>query len=660
MKLSSKLIFAVLIAAGLHLLIYFSGVIPFFDYRFYDLTNHIRFSGSPAAASSTVVVEIDETSLRELGQWPWPRILLAGVLREIFSQQPAAVAFDILFPENDRTSPVEIKAFYRRFLSREVDLEVFPRDFADHDRIFADVLRSGPTVLPVYASAKSGSGTCFLLEAQVETTARLDQLPGADNLLCNIPVLQQAAGGIGYINAQVDPDGIFRRQPLLLNHHGKLVPNLVLAMLAQVDPQIRILPTGNIWGALSCSFLDRGVLTDRHGELLNPLYPQHIFSRVSATQLLAGTEPSDLFTGKLVLIGATAAGLFDQYATPTGDVLPGVYIHAALLENILQGRGLYQPENSRRIAFVLSLVLSAFLVWLVFERHYLLSWGVYILASVVILLAVYIGLGQGVYLSAGYFLTPFSFHFFSISLFFAVLHYVERKRFLEDLGAAHSATIDSMTMVAESRDVETGAHIVRTKEYVRLLAEHLLRSGVYRSELNNHFIDLLYRAAPLHDIGKVGIPDAILQKPGRLNEEEMLEMQKHVVIGQKIIENAISSYNKTNEFLSVAANIVYSHHEKWDGSGYPLGLEGTDIPLEGRLMALADVYDALISIRCYKNPFSFATAEETIFEENGRHFDPRVIDAFRELRFVFRDIAEKTREDQERYHLADDLWTVDT
>ncbi|MDD3343766.1 MAG: HD domain-containing protein [Sulfurospirillaceae bacterium] len=248
-------------------------------------------------------------------------------------------------------------------------------------------------------------------------------------------------------------------------------------------------------------------------------------------------------------------------------------------------------------------------------------------------------LSLSLYPSIGYFLLPFSFLFFIISLFFAVLHYVERKRFLEDWGEAHSATLDNMTMVAESRDVETGAHIVRTKEYVKILAEYLYKNGFFKDQLNAHIIDLMYRAAPLHDIGKVGIPDLILQKKGRLDEEEMQVMKQHALIGGKIIENAINSHNKTNEFLIIAANITHTHHEKWDGTGYPKGLKGEDIPLEGRLMALSDVYDALISKRCYKEAMDFEKAEEIIIQGKGTHFDPLIVQAFKELKDQFREIA---------------------
>jgi adenylate cyclase len=645
MRLLPKALLVFVITVLLHLVIYFSGSVPFFDFRFFDLLSRHKTALDSTPLNSTVVVEIDEKSLQQFGQWPWPRIILAKAVQEILRQRPAVVGLDIFFPEPDRTSPTQIKAFYRQLMGLEIQLTGFPAELADHDRVFAEVLQRGPTVLPLFVSREAGSRSdCRLSEQRFFSLPNELRIPESRHLLCNTPVLQQAAGGFGYINASVDSDGVFRRQPLMINYTGQAVPNLALAMLAQVDPELTITPPESPWQPLEISFADRKVAVNRNAEIMNLLYPKEAFQRVSAADLISGAVPAGLFTGKMVLVGASAAGLYDQYTTPAGQVLPGVFVHAALLENILQGKSIYQPEYSKKTALLISWFFSLLVVWLVFERRYLLTWGLYLGISLVSLLFAWWLLEQGIYVSLGFFLTPFSFHFFASSLFFAVLHYVERKRFLEDLGAAHSATIDSMTMVAESRDVETGSHILRTKEYVRLLAEALHYRGYWKGYLTPHIIDLLYRAAPLHDIGKVGIPDVILQKPGRLDAAELEIMRNHVGIGRKIIEHAINSYSKTNEFLTIASNISYSHHEKWDGSGYPLGLKGEDIPLEGRMMALADVYDALISRRCYKEPFTFQEAEQIILLERGKHFDPLITQVFEELRLEFRAIAEKYQE----------------
>lgn len=635
-----------LITLGLYSLSHFSGAIPFFDYRFFDLLSR---SGSALdkQTQATVIVEIDENSLKQLGQWPWPRILLAKAIEEIQLQRPAAIGLDIFFPEPDRTSPRQILSFYNQMLGLKVGLSGLPEQLTDHDQVLAHALRAGPTVLPLYAFSEQQEQQGCALEGTFIKRPDDMGLPQIGQILCNTPTLQQSAQGFGYINASVDEDGIFRRQPLFMDHQGWAIPNLVIAMLRQVDPELSIQPTTGFLKAASVLFSNRKIPLPQNGEVLNRLYPESSFERISLADVLAHNMDDNLFSGKFVLIGATAAGLFDQFMTPRGEIIPGVYVHAALIENIMQNRVQYQPEATKTLALILSGFLSLIVVWLVFERHYLWSWFAYLTTAGLALITAWYQLEQGRYISVGYFLTPFSFLFFIISLFFAVLHYVERKRFLEDLGEAHSATIDSMTMVAESRDVETGSHITRTKEYIRIVAKYLRRNTKHKYYLTPHVLDLLFRAAPLHDIGKVGIPDVILQKTGPLDDHEIKVMRTHVDIGRTIIENAINSYNKTNEFLTIASNIAHSHHEKWDGSGYPLGLKGEEIPLEGRMMALADVYDALISRRCYKEPMPFELAEKIIIESSGKHFDPMIIAAFTELKQEFREIALKYAEGSE-------------
>ena len=638
MRWFGKTCLVLAITALLHGVIYISGAIPFFDFRLFDIVSKKHEIPPTKPFSSTVVVEIDEESLRQFGQWPWPRLITAKIVQEILQDRPSALGLDIFFPEADRTSPKEIQAFYKLRMGLDVSLEGFPKQLEDHDRIFANALGIGKSVLPFFISMQREiTSTCKTRQ----TFLPLDGvfLGSANALLCSLPILQQNASGEGFINASVDSDGVFRRQPLLLQYKDRWLPSLGVAMLLQIDKTLTVKKGTKPWESIELSFLDKKVPMNARAEVLSPLYAKERFQRVSAVQVASKSLKTGFFTGKLVLLGATAAGLYDQYITPNGDILPGVFVHGALLENIMAKTTMYQPESSKIMAFGMSFLGALLLVWLIVGRHYLYSWGIYILGVITSFVLTSWMLQQHVYPSLGYFLIPFSFLFFIISLFFAVLHFIERKRFLEDLGEAHSATIDSMTMVAESRDVETGAHIIRTKEYVKLLAEFLYRNHFYKNQLNVHTIDLMYRAAPMHDIGKVGIPDSILQKPGRLDADEMRIMRRHSDIGRTIIQNAINSYNKTNEFLTIASNIAYTHHERWDGTGYPQGLKGDAIPLEGRLMALADVYDALISKRCYKEAFAFEEAEEMILKQAGLHFDPTIIKAFFVLKEEFRAIA---------------------
>ena len=210
----------------------------------------------------------------------------------------------------------------------------------------------------------------------------------------------------------------------------------------------------------------------------------------------------------------------------------------------------------------------------------------------------------------------------------------------EELAHAQEATIASMAIMAEYRDPETGGHIQRTKSYVRAIAAEL--SQKYPQILTERMQKILYQAAPLHDIGKVAIPDAILLKPARLTADEFAVMEKHTIYGSEAIRRTATIHGK-NELLRIAAEIAEFHHEKWDGSGYPHGRKGKAIPLCARLMTIADVYDALISKRPYKKPFSHEEAVKTILEGDGYthpdHFDPEVLGCFENIHQQFHEIA---------------------
>lgn len=201
--------------------------------------------------------------------------------------------------------------------------------------------------------------------------------------------------------------------------------------------------------------------------------------------------------------------------------------------------------------------------------------------------------------------------------------------------------IRALAHLAEIRDPETGNHILRTQGYVQQLALRLRRFPRFAPMLNDRYIQLLARSAPLHDIGKVGIPDAILQKPGPLTPAEWDIMKTHARLGNEAIELAERDAAQPVEFLTLAKEIAHRHHEKWDGSGYPDGLTGDSIPLSARIMALADVFDALITRRVYKVPLSYHKTRDIIAAGRGRHFDPDMTDTFLAHFDVFHDIAER-------------------
>ena len=209
-----------------------------------------------------------------------------------------------------------------------------------------------------------------------------------------------------------------------------------------------------------------------------------------------------------------------------------------------------------------------------------------------------------------------------------------------ELAVTKEVTIEAMATLAEWRDPETGGHIKRTQNYVRLLAEYMGADPKYAPELDENTIELLYLSAPLHDVGKVSIPDSILLKPDRLTDEEFTEMKRHTIRGRDALAAAERKLGG-NSFLRLAREIAYGHHERWDGKGYPEGIAGEAIPLPARLMALADVYDALTSRRVYKPFLPHEEVAEMLRQGRGGQFDPNIVDAFLDLQKEFQDIAHR-------------------
>lgn len=210
----------------------------------------------------------------------------------------------------------------------------------------------------------------------------------------------------------------------------------------------------------------------------------------------------------------------------------------------------------------------------------------------------------------------------------------------QELNLTKEVTIEALATLAEWRDPETGGHIKRTQNYVRALAEELRKNPAFAIMLDDDTTELLYQSAPLHDVGKVSIPDSILLKPGPLTDEEFEIMKTHTTRGRDAL---VTSERRLggNSFLRLAREIAFGHHERWDGKGYPQGLAGEDIPLPARLMSVADVYDALSSKRVYKDAMPHERVVEIIKSERGKQFDPRIVDAFLAIEDKFHEIANR-------------------
>ncbi|HEX2957365.1 MAG TPA: two-component system response regulator [Chitinispirillaceae bacterium] len=218
----------------------------------------------------------------------------------------------------------------------------------------------------------------------------------------------------------------------------------------------------------------------------------------------------------------------------------------------------------------------------------------------------------------------------------------------KELALTQEITIDTLAGLAEYRDPETGGHIQRTKNYVQVIADIIKDLPEYSALLNSKTINLIVMSAPLHDIGKVGTPDHILLKPGKLTPEEFEIMKIHTTIGYATLQRAEKKLGY-NSFLTYAKEIAWTHHEKWDGSGYPNHLKGNEIPIPGRIMAIADVYDALISKRVYKPPFPHTKALSIMTEGRGTQFDPLMFDMFIKQEHVIRTIAQQFADSDEEH-----------
>ena len=216
---------------------------------------------------------------------------------------------------------------------------------------------------------------------------------------------------------------------------------------------------------------------------------------------------------------------------------------------------------------------------------------------------------------------------------------------VKQISETQMAAIFAMSKLAESRDPETGEHLERMREYCRLIAEKLALKVKYENIIDQEFIDNIYAASPLHDIGKVGIPDSVLIKPGRLTDQEWEIMRTHPIIGANTLR-AVDEQHPGNQFIKVGIAIAEYHHERWDGTGYPHGLAGEAIPLEARILALGDVYDALTSQRCYKKAFSQLKANEIIRSSSGTHFDPDIVNIYVEYEDEFTKIKAFYKDDE--------------
>ena len=620
--------------------------VKFIDNVFYDF--FISSTGVEEQNDSIVIVDIDDTSLDVAGQWPWPRYRVANLIERIATGSPASIGLDIIFPEPDRSALSVIKKAFQDEFGLELEFTGVPSSLTDNDGFLGHVLSQVPSVGATYFYFDhiSKDKDCIANGLSLNNNEKnLLSPPQAEGVLCNILPINEALHSIGFINNKADTDGLLRKLPLFIEYQNNIYPNLSLAsyMLAMNVSEISL--TQEALG-ITLHIGNKSIAIDREGYAFlkfNEPGRRHIF--VSAIDVLSGEINPKIFDEKIVLIGSTATGMNDLHHTPVDIEFPGVEVHAVLIDNITNSNFICRPSWFRG-ATLFSVMFVGILITLLFlnTNIRLIVGGSFTLCLAVFAMSYALFSHNGVFLSPG---APLLNIFCVFSLLSITQYALEKKRafkWYKELANVQQVSLESMANVAETRDPETGAHIKRTQHYAKVLASCLKRQNKYPDIITNEYIETIFISAPLHDIGKVGVPDRILLKPGKLDDAEFILMKKHAAYGNRIIKTTAQKI-KGDNFLSMAGEIAISHHEKWDGSGYPHGLCGNEIPLSGRIVAVADVYDALISARCYKAPFSHEKSMSILNAGIGSHFDPEIVAAFHTSIHEIQEIAERFKDD---------------
>lgn len=593
--------------------------------RVYDALT--RSAPPEEGAPPVLVVAVDEASLGSIGQWPWPREVVAQLVTRLQDAGVESIAFDVLFAEPERADAAGGQ------LASDGEL--------------AEALARAPAVAS-YAfvfGREASDAPCTLHAANLAELQEEDGLPSdallrASGVVCTLGSLSNAAGASGHLNANTDADGLLRRVPLLVAYQERVYPSLALAAVQRMSGRQPLLLRRRGDRQLELVAGERAIGLDPNGYLLLRYSPRRI-QTVAAADVIAGRVPETLLRGRVAFVGATAVGLDDVVATPLHRELPGVEVHATVAANLLQGIVNHRPEYADLLELAITMLCGLVVVFL---GH---RFG---------LQASAVGAGLlmlGLWWSArtllhreGAYLTPL-YPVLAIVMGMAVagIAGVARERRRADRerrrrGDAQRLIVQALTTLTETRDTDTGRHARRTQEYTRVLATALSRRPTYRRMLTEEQIALVTTLAPLHDIGKVGVSDAVLRKPGALTTTELAEMRRHPGLGHESLLKAEALAGvHDDEVLKVAKEIVHTHHEFWDGSGYPSGLKGTDIPLSGRIVAVVDSYDAMVAERAYRKAMTHQQALDAITAASGVHFDPEIVEAFLTVEAEFARIA---------------------
>jgi HD-GYP domain-containing protein (c-di-GMP phosphodiesterase class II) len=613
-------------------------LLAYLDQRVYDVL--LRSAHHPTISGRVVIVEVDDRSLARFGRWPWPRNRLAQLLTKIQRLGAASVGLDMVFSEPDETlpSPGLHEPPAGRF------------SLTANDAALAAVLAHGPFILGygLHFGAEPEQQTGCVLHAlrvvSVREPAGSDDTPlfQASPGICSLPGLASAARGSGFLNAAPDRDGILRRMPLVIAHDRTIYPSLGLATLIMFLGTRRIVLRTSGQGVESLALDDVVVPLDARGELLlHWSGGKRTFPYVSAADVLEDRIPETALRDRIVLLGTTALGIRDTVATPLDTTYPGVELHATVADTILRRDFVWRPRAAPAMELLLTLLAGPTAALVVAVAG--VTWGAAMLGAVGV--GLWLGAGwllaaRGISVSPFYPVAALAVTFTALTVATVLVERGRADRTARSLRQTRELLLHSLTSLTGTRDRDTGTHLLRTQHYMQALCEDLATHVRFRDFLTPDTIDLIARLAPIHDIGKVGVPDLVLRKPGPLTDEEWVEMRRHPDFGHQVIADAEQRAGMGDDLLlRLAKDVVSTHHEWWNGTGYTHGLKGEEIPVAGRLVAVVDVYDALVSKRVYKPRVPHDAALRIIVEQRGTHFDPDVVDAVVRVQEKWRRIS---------------------
>lgn len=613
------------------------------DTAAYDIL--LRSIRTKPLSGRVVIVDVDERSLSTIGQWPWRRDRIGDLINRLREAGARTIALDMVFAEPDRFGDTEGSSQSTKGSARSVT----------SDEALAANLRGGRVVLGHamrFDNAPFDPAGCVLHPVTPALLHSGDESADpsyfhATGVVCNLPSLARAAGASGFMNAAPDADGILRRVPLLIELDGRVYPSLALAatMAAEGWRDI-VLRIANVNTASMIVDGHAMPVDGRANAVLRYRGKKQTFPYVSAADVMSGKVPPGTLQDKIVFVGTTALGTREVVATPLDTLFVGVEAQATVADNLLQQDFISRSQFGTILDAVVVLMIGIAITSLVASTRTTSG----LIGCALIIAALWYAAGWTLSASSVFVspVMPTTGVIGALAMMTLAKFTVERRR-ADTAGRertnAQQLMIQTLLSLTETRDAETGRHSRRTQEYVRLLAEKLSTNPEFSDYLTPNKIDLVSSLAPLHDIGKVGVPDHILNKPGALTPEELAEMRKHPEYGYDVILKAEGRVGvRDDAILAMAKDIVYTHHERWDGNGYPRKLRGTEIPIPGRVMAVVDVYDAITTRTLYRPPMSYDDAVKFIVERRATHFDPAVVDAFIHVAPRFKIVGAEYRE----------------